>query len=119
MSAVLFAARIGTANDSDCGPLMSDDPTIPSLILDILETWCGDWFTPEQIISNTTRIRPEIDVGSVRRAITRVQTDGGGWFGNGRRPDTAMWMRVECKSDPMSDSTDFGFLLRIPWRANW
>jgi len=54
MSAVLFAARIGTANDSDCGPLMSDDPTIPSLILVAGTGRCGTL--------TVTRSLQEVDV---------------------------------------------------------
>ena len=91
---------------------------IPSLILDILETWAGDWFTPDQIISHSTRIRPGIDPWSVRIAILRVQTNGGGWFGNGRQPGSAFWMKVETRPDSrFSTSTDFGFMLRVPQRG--
>jgi hypothetical protein len=51
---------------------------IGALIVDILETWSGDWFTEAQIVSMTTTLRPGIDVGSVERTLRELRTRGFG-----------------------------------------
>ena len=118
------------------------EPFVPcplgTLILDILETHYGEWHTPEQILSNTTRIRPDADVLSAGRLIRQIDAAGGGmWWrdpigSQGEWADqrgrvhaangnylkvTGRWVKVDSKPDPLSFSTDFGFLLRVSQRT--
>lgn len=83
-----------------------------TLVLDILETWCGEWFTTRQIVDHTLRIRPNTDVESITRTVRTIRTDGGGWmFGK--------WAAVMSQPDPIPEFTDIGFLLRMPHRSYW
>lgn len=85
-----------------------------TLVLDILETWCGEWFTPRQIVEHTRRIRPDADVESITRTVRTIRADGGGWMvGN------SDWVPVMSRPDPTPEFTDIGFLLRVAHRSYW
>jgi len=105
---------------------MSDgNSRIGALVLDILETWAGDWFTEPQIISMTTSLREGVDVESVERALRRLraQVETHGWgkaadkitvttSSGGRR---RRCRRVNVEMIVREDSC----LLRVPYREYW
>jgi len=104
---------VGTTTEEPYRP-----STVPSLILDILETWCGTWFTPTQIVELACQIRPDIDPWRTRIGAGRIRENGGGWVDDGRsRPEEKKWVTVESCPDPLSHSTDYGFSLMVRHRT--
>lgn len=49
----------------------------PALVLDILETHWGTWFTIDEIVWEVQRIRPHVSEPTVRRAVWRLLDRGG------------------------------------------
>ena len=82
--------------------------------MDVLETWCGMWFTEQQIVAHVERIRPDVAAVSVERKLEKVRKAGGATVG-GR------WIPVEWKPaepDPFSTSTyNLGCVMRVAHRV--
>ena len=53
-----------------------NDGSIPALIIDILETWFGEWFTIEQITLEVLRLRPDVNPGTVNRMVWKLKAAG-------------------------------------------
>jgi len=54
----------------------AQEGSIPALIFDILETWCGDWLTIEQLTIETQRIRPDTNPTTINRNVWRLARAG-------------------------------------------
>jgi len=95
---------------------------IGALIIDILETWAGDWFTEQQIVTMSTSLRPGLDVPSVERALRRLKVQGWGkahdrvivCTSSGKRLRRCRKVTVEVK--PFAEDSA---LLRVPFRNYW
>ena len=94
---------------------------IGALIVDILETYAGDWFTETQIVTMTTSHRTGIDVGSVERTLRELRTRGYGKAADKITVTTSSGglrrrcrkVMLECRQDEQ------GVLLRVPARNYW
>lgn len=103
---------------------------IPTLILDVLETWRGGWLTDGEVLGHVLRIRPELEAETAARQIRWIAYCGGGkweadpaldngeWVDHRGRlhaqsgryaPMPHRWMTVECR-----EASSSGLLLRVP-----
>lgn len=84
------------------------------LIADVLETWCGAWFTDQQLVERVGKIRPTCQPESVQRMADEVRKAGGATVGG-------TWVPVESKRIPapaFSTSTGlWGWVMRVETRV--
>lgn len=56
-----------------------DASPVQSLIVDVLETWPGVWFTLEAVNEKLQDLRPGLSTGAVSRAFYRLRSQRQGW----------------------------------------
>ena len=82
---------------------------IPSLVHDILETHCGDWFDIARIVGEVQDRRPEAKPETIRRAIERLKA--------------AQLVEAEIRDRAFTGyQGNFGrqrSFVRVPWRYYW
>jgi hypothetical protein len=108
-----------------------------TLVLDILETWCGEWMSEEQLFDHCERIRPGVNPLSVRAATIRIRCDVGDHMAADPQPgewvdargrlhsangDYALrdgrWIGVDCQPDILARTSDARWLLRVARREH-
>jgi len=48
------------------------DGSVPALIIDILDTYFGEWFSVDELVYEAQRIRPGVTEAVVRRSLQRM-----------------------------------------------
>lgn len=95
-----LACRTRWLAGSTTGEPFTPWPTLRGLVVDVLETWCGEWMSRDDISRHVLRIRPAADPESVSRVVDRMIA----------RPPAALRMRAD-----LAVTGTTGTIVRVMW----
>lgn len=82
------------------------DGTVSGLVLDVLETYCGAWFTDDDVVTMCLDVRPGTNPNAVRRSLERMIQRGHVHIGDNPR-----------KVNPYTQKPQR--MVMRPWRWYW